>query len=616
MPPSIADYGLIGDLHTAALVHRNGSIDWLCLPRFDSEACFAALLGGEDNGYFAVRASDEGATSTRRYLDDTLILETTYHAEDGSFRVLDFMPPRSHHPSIIRVIEGIDGEPSVSMSLKVRFSYGKAVPWVRRVAQGLRFIAGPQALMLYSSVPISSEDFTTTAEFTIKPNQRQHFILIHHASTEAVPPPVNASVELERTAQYWTGWTSTCHEEFGEYHQLVTRSAITLKALTYFPTGAIVAAATSSLPEKLGGERNWDYRYCWLRDATFTLYALLLDGHEAESLQWREWLLRAAAGDPSQLQIMYGIGGERMLVETTLPWLGGFGDSAPVRIGNAASEQFQLDVYGELMDSLYLFHRLGVPPDEDSWALQVALTEFVEAHWMDPDEGIWEVRGPRRHFTHSKAMAWVAMDRMVKMAQDLDPDAPIERWSRVRDEIHDEVMTKGFNDDVGAFTQYYGSTTLDASVLLLPLVGFIPATDPKMASTLDAIERELTSDGLVLRYSGEGDDNVDGLPPGEGYFLACSFWYIDNLIMAGQTDKAEKHFRRIITMANDLGLFSEEFDATNGTMLGNFPQAFSHVGLINTVRNLTHRKSPIEHRVHDVIEHRLPHFQVIHHNRH
>ena len=598
----IGDYGMIGDLNTAALIHRDGSLDWLCLPRYDSNACFAALLGSDENGFWRITAAAPSAPPTRHYLPKTMVLVTTHTTETGSFTVTDFMPIHGVNPAVIRIVDGIQGTAEVSMEIKVRFAYGKAVPWARRRDHSIRYIAGPDALTLSTTAPLKAHGMATISSFHIDDGERLTFTLSYHNSTTPSPQHGDASALLEETTEYWEKWLDACHEDYGEYQELVERSALTLKALTYGPTGGIVAAATTSLPEAIGGTRNWDYRYCWLRDATFTLEALLRQGHESEAIHWRDWLLRAAAGDPSQLQIMYGVAGERLLPETEIPWLSGFANSQPVRIGNAASEQFQLDVYGELMDAFFLFRKTNLSVSEDSWALQKKLIDFVVTHWRDPDEGIWEVRGPKRHFTHSKAMAWVAMDRGIKVAQILnDSEVPLDDWRKTRDEIHALVLKEGYSETLGAFTQYFGSTTLDASVLLLPLVGFIDAKDPMMLSTLRAIEENLMLDGLLLRYSGE-NDSVDGLPPGEGVFLACSFWYVDNLILIGKRKEAKELFDRLITCGNDLGLFTEEYNPSTKMMIGNFPQAFSHVGLINTAHNLV----PDHHRPHTY--HRLSSF--------
>ncbi len=591
----IEDYGVIGDLHTVALISKAGSIDWMCLPRFDSGACFANLLGGENRGHWRISPRNGGVSQKRQYLKDTLVLETYFEDQSGSFKVIDFMPPRLDNPCLIRIVEGVSGISQVESELEVRFDYGQTVPWVSRTSDGINMIAGPHALSLESSASLKGRNMETFADFVVEAGERVSFILTYHGSLEPVPRALDASISLENTVEYWQNWVLQCRDSFDGYHEVVTRSLITLKALTYAPTGGIVASPTTSLPEQLGGARNWDYRYCWLRDATFTLYALMVDGYAEEARRWRDWLLRAAAGDPGQLQIMYGVAGERLIPEFELPWLRGYEDSKPVRVGNAASEQFQLDVYGELMDAFYQFRRSGIPSYNDAWDLETKVVEFVEKNWNQPDEGIWEIRGPRRDFTYSKVMAWVALDRAVRVTERFGFDGPTERWKSVRDEIKKEVMTKGYNESVGAFTQYFGSKSLDAAVLLLPLVGFIRADDPKMISTVDAIEKGLSASGLLRRYSDE-DEKVDGLEGEEGVFLACSFWMVDNLALSGRKEEAKRRLDHLLTLGNDLGLFSEEYDVHSKRMLGNFPQAFTHVGIVNTVRNVLNSQSPAKHR--------------------
>ncbi len=591
----IEDYGVIGDLHTVALVSKTGSIDWMCLPRFDSGACFANLIGGEKRGHWRISPRSGESSTSRKYVKDTLVLETYFESASGSFKVIDFMPPRLENPCLIRVVEGISGVSQVESELEVRFDYGQTVPWVKRFSDGLNMIAGPHALSLESSVNLKGRDMETFADFVIEEGERVSFTLTYHGSLEPPPRALDASISLENTVEFWQNWVLQCRDNFSEYHDVVTRSLITLKALTYAPTGGIVAAPTTSLPEQMGGSRNWDYRYCWLRDATFTLYALMVDGYAEEARRWRDWLLRAAAGDPEQLQIMYGVAGERLIPEFELSWLRGYEDSKPVRIGNAASEQFQLDVYGELMDAFYQFRRSGIPSFNDAWDLETKVVEFVEQNWSQPDEGIWEIRGPRRDFTYSKVMAWVALDRAVRVTERFGFDGPTERWKVVRDEIRKEVLTRGYNEEIGAFTQYFGSTSLDASTLLLPLVGFIRADDPKMISTVKAIDERLSRDGLLRRYSDE-EDHVDGLDGEEGVFLACSFWMVDNLALSGRKDEAKERLDYLLTLGNDLGLYSEEYDVHSKRMLGNFPQAFTHVGIINTVRNVLSSQSPAKHR--------------------
>ena len=581
----IEDYALIGDTQTAALVGRDGSIDWCCLPRFDSSACFAALLGTRDNGRWRIAPSDGGAGTDRRYVPDTLVVETTFTTATGSVRLTDCMPIRGEAPDLVRVVEGLTGRVAMAMDLVIRFDYGAFVPWVRRCDGALQAIAGPDALELRTPVATHGEGLSTVAEFEVSAGDRVPFVLTWHPSHEPPPKAVDATAAVAETVAWWQDWSSRCTTA-GDYRDLVVRSLITLKALTHGPTGGLVAAPTTSLPEDLGGVRNWDYRYCWLRDATFSLYALMLGGYEAEAVAWRDWLLRAAAGAPEQLQIMYGPAGERRLPELTLDWLDGYEGSRPVRIGNAASRQFQLDVYGEVMDCLHQARQSGVPDDADAWSLQMAVMEFLEGHWRDADEGIWEVRGPRRHFTHSKVMAWVAADRAVKAVERFHRAGPVERWRRLRAEIHTEVCADGFDAERTTFTQSYGRPELDASLLMIPLVGFLPAGDPRMVGTVAAIERELCEGGLVRRYAGDSLGEIDGLPGEEGAFLPCSFWLADNLILQGRRDEGRAVFDRLVGLANDVGLLAEEYDAAAGRLVGNFPQAFTHVALVNTAHNL------------------------------
>jgi GH15 family glucan-1,4-alpha-glucosidase len=582
----IEDYGIIGDTHTAALVGRNGSIDWLCLPRFDSEACFANLLGTEENGYWQICPTGTVTSVSRRYRENTLVLETDFTTEDGTIRVTDCMPIREGHPEIIRQVEGIKGTVDVSMCLAIRFGYGCTIPWVR-VQDGLLIaLAGPDGLALWTPVKTWGEDFQTRAKFKVSEGQVVPFVLTWYASHEAPPRPTDALFAIAETTRWWEAWSSVCTVQ-GEYRAAVLRSLITLKALTYQPTGGIVAAATTSLPETLGGVRNWDYRYCWLRDATLTLTALMRGGYHEEAMAWRDWLLRAVAGNTSELQIMYGAAGERRLDEWEVDWLPGYENSKPVRIGNAAAGQYQLDVYGEVMSALYESSRVGDVTSDPAWDLQVALMAFLESGWKEPDDGIWEVRGPRRHFTHSKVMAWVAVDRAIRSVEEFGFEGPVAKWRELRDAIHSEVCEKGYNDDVGAFTQYYGSDALDASLLMMPLFGFLPATDPRVRSTIEKIEKDLTEDGFVLRYRAEEANAVDGLSGREGAFLACSFWLADCLALIGRTDDARNLYERLVGLRNDLGLLSEEYDAVAKRQVGNFPQAFSHVSLVNTSCNLT-----------------------------
>jgi GH15 family glucan-1,4-alpha-glucosidase len=589
----IEDYALIGDTHTAALVGRDGSIDWLCLPRFDSGACFAALLGTPEHGRWllapaepdAPQAQDEPVTSqTWRYQPGTLVLEHDFETAGGAVRIIDFMPPRETTPDIVRLVVGLRGEVRMRMELIIRFDYGFSIPWVRRDDHMLRAIAGPDALVLRTPVETVGKAMTTVADFTVREGERVPFVLTWFPSHEHTPRAVDPEQALQDTLGYWAGWGGAVSGIEGPWRDAVHRSLITLKALTYAPTGGIVAAATTSLPEDLGGVRNWDYRYCWVRDATLTLDALMQCGCSEEAVAWRQWLLRAAAGAPEQLQIMYGPAGERRLPEFELDHLPGYQGSRPVRIGNAAAGQFQLDVYGELMDAMDRARHHGINESKWSWALQQTVMDYVEEHWSDPDDGIWEVRGPRRHFVHSRVMAWVAADRAVKGVEQYGLKGPLDRWRKLRRAIHLDVTENGFNQTKGAFTQFYGSDALDASVLLIPLVGFLPASDPRVKSTVEAIERELVVDGFVRRYQNEV--GVDGLPGDEGAFLACSFWLAEDLALIGRVDDACALFERLLGVANDLGLLSEEYDPMAKRLVGNYPQAFSQVGLINTARHL------------------------------
>jgi len=591
----IEDYALLGDTQTAALVGRDGSIDWLCLPRFDSGACFAALLGDQRHGRWLLRPVGEVSQSHRRYRPGTLILETELETDSGAARLIDFMPPRDSSPTVVRIVEGVRGEVRMRMELIVRFDYGSISPWIRRIDGLLFAVGGPDSLSLQTPVEARTEHLSMVAEFTVTAGARIPFVLVWSRSHLPVPAPVDARRALLETEAWWSEWSERCTYK-GPYREPVLRSLITLKALTYAPTGGIVAAPTTSLPESLGGVRNWDYRYCWLRDATFTLYSLMAAGYRDEARAWRDWLLRAVAGDPAQLQIMYGPGGERRLKELVLHWLPGYEGSAPVRIGNAAVEQRQLDVYGEVMDTLHQARRIGIEGDGVSWPLQQQLLEFLEAAWTEPDEGIWEVRGPRRHFTHSKIMAWVAVDRAVKDIETYGLPGDGARWKRLRDSIHAEVCQKGYDRARESFVQYYGGKELDASLLMIPLVGFLPVEDERVRSTVAAIERELGRDGFVLRYQTSTSGHVDGLPPGEGVFLACTFWLADNYWLLGRRAEARQLFERLLGLCNDVGLLSEEYDPVTGRFLGNFPQAFSHVSLVNTAFNLSQDVGPAEHR--------------------
>jgi GH15 family glucan-1,4-alpha-glucosidase len=583
----IEQYAIIGDMHTVALVGSNGSIDWLCLPKFGSNACFAALLGIDGNGYWRISTTDPKPAVKRSYRGDTLVLETEYATKTGRAKVIDFMPVESRERRIIRIVEGIEGQVDMHMKMVIRFDYGKTVPWVRHLeSTGFVAVAGPNALTLQTAVKTRGVDLSSVADFSVGAGERQSFVLTWHPSHEELigaAPQVDAL--LESTHAYWTAWSARCKYR-GSWRPAMIRSLITLKALTYEPTGAIMAAATTSLPEFIGGVRNWDYRFCWLRDATFTLYSFMTAGYKDEARAWSNWLLRAVAGDPSQMQIMYGESGERLLTEIELPHLVGYENSRPVRIGNAASEQFQLDVYGEVMDAMNLARASGIETDEDSWKLQRHLVTFVIEHWMDPDEGIWEIRGPRKHFTHSKLMAWVAIDRAVKAVEQFGLKGDLAEWKLIRSKIYDDICLQGFNVSRNAFTQYYGAAELDASLLMMPLVGFLPATDPRIISTVELIEKELVAGGFVQRYETSSSGEVDGLPPGEGTFLPCSFWLADCLYLMNRLDDARELFERLLAVRNDVGLLSEEYDPIERRQLGNFPQAFSHVCLVNTAYNL------------------------------
>ncbi|HUN59339.1 MAG TPA: glycoside hydrolase family 15 protein [Candidatus Binataceae bacterium] len=581
----IEDYAIIGDTCTAALVGHDGSIDWLCAPRFDSGACFAALLGGANNGFWRLAPAGGEVKSQRHYRQDTLVLETDFATATGSVRVIDFMPTsdRTGRVAVVRIVKGISGAVPMRSEAVFRFDYGRTVPWIRQRENGFNAVAGPNAVTLQSTVPMHPENGAFCSDFTISGGATEVFAAEFYPSHEHEPGACDGLAMLSITEQWWRAWAARCRWE-GEWRDAVVRSAITLKALTYRPTAGIVAAATTSLPENLGGSRNWDYRYCWLRDSTFTLYALLLCGYADEAKEWREWLLRAIAGRPQDMQIMYGIAGERDLPEFEVPWLSGYGNSKPVRIGNAAHQQFQLDVYGEVMDTLYVAGKYGVPSDNDVWRMQTQLMEFIESAWQHPDEGIWEIRGERQHFTHSKVMAWVAADRAIKSIKRYRLGGPIAKWTAMRDQIHREVCERGFDRQRNSFVQHYDTTALDASLLMIPLVGFLPAHDARVRGTVDAIRRELMKDGLVERYATE--TGVDGLPPGEGAFLPCSFWLADNLTVLGHYDEARELFERLLALRNDLGLLAEEYDPVKQRLTGNFPQALTHVCLINTAHNL------------------------------
>lgn len=594
MTRRIEDYALIGDCETAALVSREGSIDWLCWPRFDSDACFAALLGDSDHGCWVIQAVDANAQIERRYRPGTLILETRITTATGSVLVIDFMPARDGRSNIIRMVTGERGHVDMHTELVLRFGYGAIVPWVTRVDEhSWRAIAGPDRVVLHAPVEIHGENMRSKASFTVHAGDQLPFSLTYSPSHTSIQDEIDPRKSLEDTAQLWTSWAARCTDE-GPHQAMVMRSLLTLRALIYAPTGGIVAAPTTSLPERLGGSRNWDYRYCWLRDATLTLLALLNAGYSKEAGAWRDWLLRAVAGNPDEMQIMYGVAGERRLAEWELPWLPGYENSKPVRVGNEAHGQLQIDVYGEVMDALYQARCAGVEGSEPAWAIEVTLLEALQSKWMQPDYGIWEVRGQPRHFTHSKVMAWMAFDRAVKSVEHFGLEGPVDEWRALRAQIHADICTNGFDASRNTFVQSYGDTALDASLLLLPAVGFLPVTDSRILGTIAAIERELIRDRLVLRYHTAKTD--DGLPAGEGAFLACSFWLADAYAMCGRVAEAQQLFDYLLTLANDVGLLAEEYDVHAGRQVGNFPQAFSHVALINTASNLTRATKPAQQR--------------------
>ena len=594
MSGRIEDYALIGDSETAALVGRDGSIDWLCWPRFDSHACFAALLGSPDHGRWLIAPRDENIRVRRCYRRNTLILETRFETKEGAVALIDFMPRRNGTSSIVRLVVGERGRVAMCCELVLRFGFGLIVPWVTRLEDGThRAIAGPDMTVLRTPVNLRGENLTTVGDFIVEAGDTVPFVLAYSSSIEPPPPVADPMALLERTEKFWTEWAARCRSA-GPWTELVVRSLITLKALTYRPTGGIVAAPTTSLPEEIGGTRNWDYRYCWLRDATLTLLALMHAGFHEEALAWREWLLRAVAGSPAQVQIMYGIAGERFLHEWTVPWLPGYEGSAPVRIGNDAYGQLQLDIFGEVMDADFQARRGGLTATELGWTVQLALMEHLDRVWMKPDAGIWEIRGDWRHFTYSKVMAWVAVDRVIRNAKAFGQQGPLDRWCKMRERIHNDVCTHGFDPEKGSFVQSYGSKKLDASLLLLPSVGFLPVGDPRVAGTIAAIERELLADGFVRRY--DTDDPPDGLPPGEGVFLACSFWLVDVYLLQNRRRKAERLFKRLAGLCNDVGLLSEEYDPGSKRMIGNFPQAFTHVAMVNSAFNLTRTAKPVHQR--------------------
>jgi len=594
----IEDYGFIGNCVTGALIGRDGSIDWLALPRFDAPACFAALLGEPANGRWLIAPAEPATSIARRYRDDTLILETRFQTPSGSVLLIDFMPLVAEGDGaqaipLIRIIQGERGAVPMRFEAIFRFDYGRVVPWVQRHPRGLRAIAGADALILHTALPLEGRDFKTVADFTVNAGETISCVLTWYRSHQREPEPIDPDAALARTEAYWQEW-SRQYQGGGEWQEATRRSLLTLKGLTYAPTGGIVAAPTTSLPELIGGVRNWDYRYCWLRDATFTLYALLLSGYHDEARAWREWLLRAVAGLPAEIQVMYGLAGERRLPEYELPWLAGYERSSPVRIGNAAHTQRQTDVFGEIVDTFYCADRYGIEPGEEARHVQEALLDHLERHWQEPDSGIWEMRGPEQRHTHSAVMAWVAFDRAVQSAERFRFSREAQRWKAKRDEIHDEICRRGYDHARGVFVQSYGSKSLDAALLRIPLVGFLPADDPRVIRTAEAIARELTIDGFVMRY--RTHEAPDGLPPGEGTFLICSFWLADNFAMMGRLDEARSLFERLLSIRNDLGLLAEEFDPRQRRFLGNFPQAFSHVGLINTAHNLTLYSGPADRR--------------------
>ena len=583
MASKIEDYAMIGDCETAALVNREGSIDWLCWPDFPSSACFAALLGSGDNGFWKVAPAGKGWKSTRKYREHTLILETTFENEQGAVRLIDFMPIREQNSDVVRIVEGIRGKVDLCSTLSLRFDYGRTVPWVTAIEDGIRAVAGPNLTVLHASVPVHGENLQTVAEFTVSEGERVWFTLTYGESFRPDPEPIDARQALEDTEEFWKRWIAQLAYK-GRYGDVVERSLITLKAMTFRPTGGLVAAMTTSLPECIGGSRNWDYRYCWLRDTTFTLLAMTTAGYFEEACAWQDWLLRAVAGSPDQVQIMYGLKGERQLVEWEIDWLSGYENSKPVRVGNAASGQLQLDIYGEMLDTFFhALHGLGKHTEED-FSVLMRLLDHLEKIWQQPDEGIWETRGGREQFTYSKMMAWVAFDRATLIAEKLDIEAPVERWQKLRDTIHEEICRKAFNREKNAFVQFYGADQLDAALLLMPLVGFLPATDPRVRGTIEAIERELMPGGFVLRY--DTSKVKDGLPPGEGVFLACSFWMVSCLKAIGRMEDARTLFERLVGLSNDVGLLSEEYDVNGKRLVGNFPQAFSHISLVNAAFDL------------------------------
>jgi len=591
----IEDYALLGDCETAALVSRNGSIDWLCWPRFDSDACLSALLGTPDNGRWQIAPIDESARISRAYRGDTLILETRIETKEGSALLIEFMPVRGAPKSdLIRIVVGERGTVRMRTELVIRYGYGKAVPWVSRLEDGgLKAVSGPDMIVLRSPVALHGEGLKSIGEFSVSEGERIPFVLTYGPSHLPVPECVDPDAALSQTEKFWTEWSDR-GDTAGEWSKEVRRSLVTLKALTFAPTGGIVAAPTTSLPEQLGGQRNWDYRFCWLRDATLTLLSLMNSGHNEEARAWRDWLIRAAAGAPHQMQILYGLAGERRTMEWEVDWLPGFEGSRPVRVGNAAHRQLQLDVYGEVMDALHQARRAGLAPSDSAWALQCALLDHLETIWHEPDDGIWEVRGGRQHFTFSKVMAWAAFDRGISGIEEFALEGPVDRWRELRRRIHEDVCRHGFDPELGSFVQSYGSKQLDASLLLLPTLGFLPASDERIRGTVEAVERALVVDGLVLRY--DTAETSDGLPAGEGAFLACSFWLVDVYVLMGRLEDARRLFERLIALRNDVGLLAEEYDTAAGRQVGNFPQAFSHISLVNSAQNLGRANRPAEQR--------------------
>lgn len=589
----IEDYALIGDCETGALVGRDGSIDWLCLPRFDSDSCFGLLLGNEENGYWKLCPLDR-SVSERRYRPGTLILETVFATDRGRVRVIDFMPPKTELSKVVRIVEGLEGKVEMRSELVARFDYGITVPWVSHIEDGaLSLVAGASMLLLRTEVPVHGESMKTVGSFSVTHGQRVAFVLSHQISYENPATAEDPNALLDETERFWREWSSRC-EAAGPYSEAVLRSLITLKALTFAPSGGMVAAATTSLPEQVGGPRNWDYRFCWLRDATLTLLALMGAGYYDEARAWRDWLVRAVAGSAKQLQIMYAVTGERRLTEWEVPWLSGYENSKPVRIGNAAHTQLQLDVYGELMDALYQARRGGLRENKRAWAVQCALLDHLKEIWTEPDEGIWEVRGGAKHFTYSKIMAWVAFDRAIRSAAEFGMHGPVKEWEAQRAAIHEDVCRHGWDKQRQTFVQVYGEPQLDASLLLIPAVGFLPPEDQRVISTINAIEHDLFEDGFVRRY--DTGATKDGLPPGEGMFLACSFWLADAYHLTGRDADAKALFERLLALRNDVGLLSEEYDTAHRRLVGNYPQAFSHIALVNTAHNLTHTEKPSEHR--------------------